>query len=96
MVISLGASAPSIKTITAMNKLTRIALTQFHEQLVDIVSAMRLIGEQEQEKYDNAPENLQDSERVQAWQDCASEIEQVCDDLESAADALMDNVLCVY
>lgn len=79
-----------------MNKLTRITLTQYREQLIDIIDAIRQIGEQEQEKYDNAPENLQDSERVQAWQECASEIEQVCDDLENASDALMDNVLCVY
>lgn len=79
-----------------MNKLTRITLTQYRDQLIDIIDAIRQIGEQEQEKYDNAPENLQDSERVQAWQECASEIEQVCDDLENATDALMDNVLCVY
>lgn len=79
-----------------MNKKTRAQLEQYHDQLVDIISAIRQIGEDEQEKYDNAPENLQNSERVQLWQECADAITSVSDDLENAADALMDDVISVY
>lgn len=79
-----------------MNKKNRAQLEQYHDQLVDIISAIRQIGEEEQEKYDNAPDNLQDSERVQMWQECADAIESVCDDLENATDALMDDVISVY
>lgn len=79
-----------------MDKLTRSTLTQLHDQLVDIVNNIRVIGNHEQEKYNNAPINLKDSERVQAWHDCASVIEVVCDELESAACALSTDVLDVY
>ena len=79
-----------------MNKETRAQLEQYHNQIVDIISAIRQIGEDEQEKYDNAPENLQYSERVQMWQECADAISSVCDDLENATDSLMDDVISVY
>lgn len=79
-----------------MNKKSRAQLEAYHDQLSEIVDAIRAIGEEEQGKFDNAPENLQDSDRVQMWQECAEAIESVCDDLENAIDSLMDDVLSVY
>lgn len=79
-----------------MNKQTRAQLEAYHDQLVEIIDAIRTIGEEEQEKYDNAPENLQLSDRISAFTECADAIEDICVDLESATDALMDDVLSVY
>lgn len=79
-----------------MNKQTRAQLEGYYDQLNDIVSAIREIGESEQEKYDNAPENLNNSDRVVAWMECADTIESICDDLDSAIEQLMDDVLSVF
>ncbi len=86
----------SLKPISVMNKQTRAQLEGYYDQLNDIVTAIREIGESEQEKYDNAPENLQNSDRVLAWAECADSIDMVCDELESAIEQIMDDLISVY
>ena len=49
------------------------------EQSKDIVKEVR---EQEQEKIDNAPENLLQSERYQRIEECADLLDNVCDSLD--------------
>ena len=79
-----------------MNKETRTRLGQLHDRLKAIVSELTEIAAAEQAKFDNAPENLQDSERVQMWQDCAYFITWICNRLEDAANELENNIICVY
>lgn len=79
-----------------MNKQTRSQLESIYDQIMEQIAALRAIGEAEQEKYDNSPENLQDSDRVLAYAECADAIESVCDDLESAAEQIQDDVLACY
>jgi len=61
-----------------MNNAQRIKL----QEAIDIVSEM---AEEEQEKYDNAPENLQDTERVERFQEDADKLTE--------AHELLDEVL---
>ena len=49
------------------------------EQAKDIVNEVR---EQEQEKIDNAPDNLLQSERYQRIEECADLLDNVCDSLD--------------
>lgn len=79
-----------------MNKQTRARLANYYDQLNEIVSAIREIGESEQEKYDNAPGNLINSYHVVAWMECADTIESICDDLDSAIEQIKDDILSVY
>lgn len=92
----VATTVATIKNQKVMNKQTRTKLEKYYDQLNEIVAAIREIGESEQEKYDNAPENLQDSNRVMAWAECADSIELVCDELDSTVEQLMDEVLSVY
>lgn len=79
-----------------MNKETRKRLESLKDELDVIVSELSEIADAEEEKYDNAPENLQSSDRVVAWQDCADQIRMICDDIENAADELESEVLNVF
>lgn len=79
-----------------MNKETRQRLEELHCRLMEVSYELNEIAEAEQEKFDNAPENLQESERVQMWQECAEAITSICDDIDSAADELQDDVISVY
>ena len=51
------------------------------------------IGDEEQEKYDNSPENLQDSERVQRYLDVADTLEDMCRDLDSTIETLRSEII---
>lgn len=79
-----------------MNKETRKRLVSLKEQLDEIVSELSEIADAEEEKYESAPENLQNSDRVVAWLDCADEIRSICDDIENASDYLESEVLEVF
>lgn len=58
-----------------MNKAQRKKL-QF---AIDIISE---ISEEEQEKYDNAPENLQETERVEKFQEDAEALQEIQSEIE--------------
>jgi len=47
----------------------------------EIIEKLEFLQEAEQEKYDNAPENLQESERVTKFQDNADQLQEVIDTL---------------
>lgn len=79
-----------------MNKQTRKELESYRDRLDILVDLMRSLADHEREKFDNAPVNLQDSERVQAYFDCADAIDSVCDVIEDALDELDSEVLNVY
>jgi len=52
-------------------------------QLNDLINQLSEMQECEQGKYDNAPENLQESERVEKFQENADTIQEAIDTLES-------------
>jgi len=56
---------------------------QDREKLQDLIDELSYIQEAEQEKYDNAPENLQDTERIEKFQENADQIQEAIDALES-------------
>ncbi len=49
-----------------------------------MINELESIMEEEQEKYDNAPENLQSTERVEKFQENAEQIQEAIDSLEVA------------
>ena len=62
-----------------MNKNQRAKL----QDALDIVTE---IQEQEQEKYDNAPEGLQDTDRVQKFQEDADSLQEAADSIQTVLD----------
>ena len=53
------------------------------KRIQTILDELYEIQEEEQEKYDNAPEGLQDTDRVYKFQENADEIEDIILSLES-------------
>jgi hypothetical protein len=49
------------------------------KRLQDALDILTEIQEQEQEKYDNAPEGLQDTDRVNKFQEDADELQEAID-----------------
>ena len=47
---------------------------------------LETLRDEEQDKYDNAPENLQDTERVEKFQENAEKIQEAIDILEELED----------
>ena len=83
-----------------MDHETRKAITQHIKDardalgtLEEIAAALREISDSEQEKLDNLPESLQNSERGESfsnWVDALTELSDAlgCEDIQSAIDSL--------
>ena len=56
---------------------------QDREKLQDLIDELSYLQEAEQEKYDNMPENLQESERADKFQEDADQIQEAIDTLQS-------------
>lgn len=56
------------------------------EELYNAISIVRVIAEAEQEKYDNAPENLQETERVEQYQKNADTLTEAAELLEEVSE----------
>jgi hypothetical protein len=52
---------------------------QDREKLQQLSDELSYIQESEQEKYDNAPENLQNTERIEKFQENADSIQEAID-----------------
>lgn len=52
--------------------------------LEELNMAIANIKDQEQEKFDNMPEGLQQSDQGQAIEECAQAMDEQCDNIESA------------
>ena len=50
------------------------------------------MASEEQEKYDNMPENLQDSEQANAIQEAADNLQEAYDDLSNWCDEVRSNL----
>ena len=73
-----------------MNKKTRDELSKIHERLIDIKDELSIIGEDEDDKFNNLNEGLQATERGQQMQndsdnllEAVSEIEQALEYIEN-------------
>lgn len=71
-----------------MNKQNRKTLQGCVDSLDEIKSNIETMMEEEQEKLDNMPESLQESERGEAMQEAIDNLESASDSLEEAIDYL--------
>lgn len=78
-----------------MNKASRKRLEEIHDLINGLVLEMSEIADAEEEKYNDAPENLQLSDRVVSWLECADEIHSICDNINDALEELMSEVIDV-
>lgn len=76
-----------------MNKKDREELSSIKEQIQELVDQLRVLGEAEQEKFDNLSEGLQASERGERYQELSDCIESACSEIENALDELEE---CEY
>ena len=53
------------------------------KKIQSLVDELYIIQEEEQEKYDNSPEGLQDTERTDKFQENADQLQESIDILES-------------
>lgn len=78
-----------------MNKEQRKLLEKLASHIEDVIADLEMIRDEEQEKVDNAPENLQYSERYEQMQEIADTIQSVIDELDNAVDELRTDVIDV-
>jgi len=71
-----------------MNAKQRKTLQGYVESLDEIKCAIDEMAEEEQDKYDNMPEGLQESERGEAMQEAIDNLESASSSLEEAIDYL--------
>ena len=76
-----------------MNKTQRNQIEKWIDSLNEIKEGVESMIEEENEKYENMPENLQDSERgekmyegIENLESASSSLEEAIDSLESAAE----------
>lgn len=67
-----------------MNKEQRKQLQKYVDDLNDIASSVREMADEEQEKADNMPENLQESERHEAYENAVYLLNDLADNIENA------------
>ena len=67
-----------------MNKRDRKDLQRAVSMLDEARSIVGVLSESEQDKFDNMPENLQDSERGEKFESDAAELQSGADAIESA------------
>lgn len=73
-----------------MNKYQRKQLETLAEQLDTIKYTIGECADEEREKYDNMPENLQDSEKAEIFEQNADALEEIADDLDDIYDRLLE------
>lgn len=71
-----------------MNKVRRAALAALSEKLEEIEAALEELKEEEEEYRDNIPENLQGSERYEAADYAANEIDTAICSLVEARNSI--------
>lgn len=72
-----------------MNKQTRKELEEVSFDLLELILKVEYIRDEEQEKFDNLPEGLQESERGQKFEETVDALEEVINSLEEANDGII-------
>ena len=73
-----------------MNKTQRNQIEKWIDSLTEIKEGVESMIEEENEKYENMPENLQDSERGEKMYEGIENLESASSSLEEAIDSLND------
>ena len=73
-----------------MNKTQRNQIEKWIDSLTEIKEGVESMIEEENEKYENMPENLQDSERSEKMYEGIENLESASSSLEEAIDSLID------
>lgn len=71
-----------------MNNTRRKSIQNIFDRLEELMQDIEALQEEEQECYDNLPESLQDSERGQAMQEAADNLEYAAISVQEALDCL--------
>ena len=75
-----------------MNKQNRKDIEKLIEKLDEVKTDLEFMQEDEESKYDNLPEGIQDSERGDAMQEAIENIESAVGSIEEAIDSLQEIV----
>lgn len=73
-----------------MNAKDRKKVSEWIDTLIDMKAEIENMQEDQQEKYDNLPEGLQDSEKGEALEEAANTLEEVSDSVDSAIESLQE------
>ena len=71
-----------------MNKQNRKDIEKLIEKLDEVKTDLEFMQEDEESKYDNLPEGIQDSERGEAMQEAIENLESAVSSIEEAIDYL--------
>ena len=71
-----------------MNKVQRNQIEKWIDSITEIKEGVESMIEEENEKYENMPENLQDSERGEKMHEGSENLEAAASSLEEAIDSL--------
>ena len=75
-----------------MNKAMRKELEAIYAKLESIQTALEEFGFEEQEKFDNAPESLQETDRVLAFEAAADNLSSAADFISDAMEAIVESM----
>ena len=84
-----GSSQPH-KTKSDMNKIGRKQIEAIINKLESLRDEIETLKDEEQEKYDNLPDSLQDSERGETFTDNVDNMETAYDSLDEAIGYLQE------
>ena len=74
-----------------MNAQGRKEIAKYIASLEEIKDKLDSMKDEEQDKFDNMPEGLQESERGEAMQEAIEQLETVCDNLDEVISALEES-----
>ena len=73
-----------------MNAQGRKEIAKYIASLEEIKDKLDSMMDEEQDKFDNMPEGLQESERGEAMQEAIEQLETACDNLDEVISALKE------
>lgn len=73
-----------------MNRTERDNIVEICQEIRNCLDRLREIGDAEQEKFDNLPENLQSSDKGEQFETNASTISDCCDSIEDELSNIED------
>ena len=73
-----------------MNAQGRKEIAKYIASLEEIKDKLESMKDDEEDKFDNMPEGLQDSERGEAMQEAIKQLETACDNLDDVISALQE------
>lgn len=76
-----------------MNKKQRKELEKLIESMNDYVVQLEEMRDEEQEKFDNLPKSIQDSERGEEWQNAIDSMDQAIDYINDGIAELEEVIL---